>query len=154
MVAPCEPFAPVAQGKVGMHHTKTKADMGLVQVIANLVTKGFVPCIPLSEHQPYDLVAISRQGKPLKLQVKFTSLMKNGCVEVKSKTVWADRNGNHIRKYKKNDFDYYAIYCPEKKVVLYVPNTKNCPTYVRFDKTKNNQNKHVRWAEEYLDFDL
>lgn len=65
-----------------MHHTKTKADVGLPQVIADLVGKGFVPCIPLSEHQPYDLVAVSPQGKPFKLQVKFASLMKNGCVEV------------------------------------------------------------------------
>lgn len=128
--------------------------MGLAQVIADLVTKGFVPCIPLSEHQPYDLVAISCLGKPLKLQVKFASLMKNGCVEVKSKTVWVDRHGNHIRKYKKNDFDYYAIYCPEKKVVLYIPNNKKCPYYVRFEKTKNNQNKYVRWAEECLNLNL
>lgn len=76
--------------------------------------------------------------------------MKNGCVEVQSKTVWADRNGNHIRKYKWNDFDYYAIYCPEKNVVLYIPNTKTCPTFVRFENTKNNQNKNVRWASAYL----
>jgi hypothetical protein len=133
-----------------MHHTKNKADIGVTQVIADLTSKGFVPCIPLSEHQPYDLVAVNDNGKLLKLQVKYASLMKNGCVEVKSKTVWADRNGNHIRKYRRSDFDYYAIYCPTKKVILYIPNTSNCPTYVRFEKTKNNQNMHVRWAEEYL----
>ncbi len=133
-----------------MHHTKTKADVGVAQVIADLVSKGLVPCIPLSEHQPYDLVAVAYSGKPYKLQIKFSSLMKNGCIEVKSKTVWADRNGNHFRKYKSNDFDYYAIYCPDKKVVLYVPNTKICPAYIRFEKTKNNQSKHVRWADTYL----
>ena len=41
-----------------MHHTKTKADIGLTKVIADLTVKGYIPCIPLSEHQPYDVVAI------------------------------------------------------------------------------------------------
>jgi len=38
-----------------MHHTKAKADKGLARVIADVVDKGGTPCIPLSEHQPYDL---------------------------------------------------------------------------------------------------
>ncbi|MFC1480602.1 group I intron-associated PD-(D/E)XK endonuclease, partial [Candidatus Omnitrophota bacterium] len=41
-----------------MHHTKSKADLGLAKVIADLIQKGYVPCIPLSEHQPYDLLAV------------------------------------------------------------------------------------------------
>jgi len=55
-----------------------------------------------------------------------------------------------MRKYNNGDFDYYAIYCQEKETVLYVPNTKNCPKAIRFEKTSNNQNKHVKWANSYL----
>ncbi len=137
-----------------LHHTKNKADVGVAQVIADIVGKGYVQCVPLSEHQPYDLVVVNENGRSFKLQVKYASLMKNGCVEIKSKTVWADRNGNHFRKYKRSSFDYYAIYCPDRHVVLYIPNTEGCPSFGSFENTKNNQDKKVRWAKEYLNFDL
>ena len=47
----------------GIHHTKTKADVGLAKVIADLAEKGHVPCVPLSEHQAYDLVVVVRSGR-------------------------------------------------------------------------------------------
>jgi len=132
-----------------MHHTKTKADIGLASVIFDLTKKGYVPCIPLSEHQPYDVVAISDKGKALKLQVKYSSLKKNGTIEVRFRTSWADKNGTHIRKYLESAFDYYAIYCPEKEIVLYVPNRTNCPKAIRFDAPANNQSEAIKWANNY-----
>ncbi|MDP2905047.1 MAG: group I intron-associated PD-(D/E)XK endonuclease [Candidatus Omnitrophota bacterium] len=134
-----------------MHHTKVKADIGVAKVIADLAQKGHVPCMPLSEHQPYDIVAILRNGKAVKLQVKYATLIKSGTVEVKFRTSWADKHGTHMRTYKTQDFDYYAIYCPDKEVVLYVPNTAKSPKVIRFDKTVNNQTKYVKWANDYLD---
>ena len=133
-----------------MHHTKVKADIGVAKVIADLTTKGYVPCIPLSEHQPYDLVVVMDNDIIVKLQVKYTALKSNGTIEVKFRTSWADKNGTHIKKYSENDFDHYAIYCPDKDVVLYVSNTLDCPKAIRFDKTRNNQDKHVKWANDYL----
>jgi len=134
-----------------LHHTKVKADIGVAKVIADLVQKGHVPCIPLSEHQPYDIVAILKNGKAVKLQVKYSALFGSGIVEVKFRTSWADKHGTHMRAYKLQDFDYYAIYCPENEVVLYIPNSTNCPKVVRFSKTANNQTKYVKWANDYLD---
>ena len=133
-----------------MHHTKVKADIGLAKAIADLTVKGYTSCIPLSEHQPFDLVVVDKYGKTFKLQVKYASLKKNGTLEVKFRTSWADRNGTHTKHYSVNDFDYYAIYCPEKDVVLYVPNTLNCPKTLRFSKTGNNQSKKIKWAKSYL----
>jgi len=121
----------------------------VAKCIADLVDKGYVPCIPLSEHQPYDIVAISRNGAPVKLQVKYASLQKSGTIEVKFRTSWADKNGTHMKHYSEADFDFYAIYCPEKDAVLYVPNIKNGPKVIRFDKTRNNQGKYVTWANDY-----
>jgi len=135
-----------------MHHTKVKADIGLAKVIGDLAVKGYVPCVPLSEHQPYDIVAIAITGEALKLQVKYSSLKSNGTIEVRFRSSWADKNGTHIRHYAKDDFDYYAIYCPEKDTVLYVPNSPGCPKAIRFDKTANNQAQDVNWAKDYLDF--
>jgi hypothetical protein len=86
----------------------------------------------------------------VKLQVKYTALQDNGTIEIKYRTSWADRNGTHMKYYNDDDFDLYAIYCPEKDVVLYVPNTKNSPRVIRFEKTRNNQGKYVSWANDYL----
>ena len=134
-----------------MHHTKTKADIGLAKAIADLVAKGHTPCIPLSDHQPYDLLAVLNNGKVVKLQVKYASLKNNGVIDVKFKTSWVDKNKTHSRRYKKGDFDYYVLYCPEKEQVIYIPNTHDCPKAIRFDKPANNQAKYIKWANAYLD---
>ena len=131
-----------------MHHTKFKADIGVAKCIADLASKGYVPCIPLSEHQPYDIVAVLGNGPAIKLQVKYAAL-KNGVVEIKFRTSWADKHGSHTKHYNKDDFDFYAIYCPEKDKVLYVPNSLNSPKIIRFEKTLNNQGKSVKWADDY-----
>ena len=133
-----------------VHHTKVKGDLGLAKVIADLVAKGYTPCIPLSEHQPYDLVVVMSDGNVVKLQAKYAKLKKNGTVDVKFKSSWADKNGTHSRRYRAGDFDYYAVYCPEKETVLYIPNSLNCPKTVRFEQANNNQTKCVNWAQNYL----
>jgi len=134
-----------------MHHTKTKGDIGLVKVIADLTLKGYVPCIPLSEHQTYDLIAVSRNGKAFRLQVKYATLKRNGTIEVRFRRNWSDKNGTHTEHYSKDEFDYYAIYCQEKNSVLYVPNTHDCPKAIRFNRAANNQKKNVNWFKNYLD---
>ncbi len=133
-----------------MHHTKAKGDIGLTKVIADLTAKGYVPCIPLSDHQAYDIVAVAKDGSVSKLQVKYASLKRNGTIEVRFRRSWADKNGTHIGHYTKDEFDYYAIYCPERGVVLYVPNSPDCPKVIRFDKTANNQTQYVKWFSDYL----
>lgn len=122
----------------------------MAKVIADLTSKGYVPCIPLSEHQSYDLVVVLDDGHMLKLQIKYAAMKKNGTVEVKFRTSWADRNGVHVHHYDEKSFDYYAIYCPQKELVLYVPNSKNCPKAIRFDRPRNNQSKCITWARDYL----
>ncbi len=133
-----------------MHHTKSKADIGLTKVIADLTIKGYVPCIPLSEHQPYDLIAIDTHGRAIRIQVKYSSLKKNGVVDVRFRRNWSDRNGTHTVRYSQNEFDYYAIYCPEKDAALYVKNRPDCPKAIRFSETANGQSQNIKWYRDYL----
>ena len=134
-----------------MHHTKHKGDIGLTKIICSLTEKGYVPCMPLSEHQPYDIVAVLDDGKTIKLQAKYAALQENGTIEVRHRRNWADKNGVHTEHYSEEEFDYYAIYCPEKDIVLYVPNVSDCPKTIRFDRTGNNQKQNVKWANDYLE---
>lgn len=140
----------MGKGGEWLHPTKVKGDIGLAKVIGDLTMKGYVPCIPLSEHQPYDIVAIAVNGSAMKLQVKYASLKPNGTVEVRFRSSWADKRGTHIRRYSQKEFDYYAIYCPEKDSVMYVPNRPDCPKSLRFGRTANNQSKFIKWADAYL----
>ena len=133
-----------------LHHTKYKADVAVTRVIADLTRKEFVPCVPLSEHQPHDIVAIDKEGTAFKFQVKFASLKSNGTVDVKFRTSWVDNKGVHTRKYGEKEFDYYAIYCLQKDLLLYIPNKINCPKAIRFGKPANNQEKFANWASDYL----
>lgn len=133
-----------------MHHTKVKVDIGLCKVITDLTMKGYVPCIPLSEHQPFDILVVMHNHFILRLQVKYATLKRNGTVEVRYRRNWADKKGVHTKAYTKDEFDYYAIFCPEKDVVLYVPNTLDCPKSIRFDKSANNQALNIKWANDYL----
>ena len=134
-----------------MHHTKHKADIGLGKVIGDVIEKGFVPCIPLSEHQAYDLVVVDPKGFVIKMQVKYATLKKNGTVNVRFRRNWSDSKGVHTERYSEDEFDCYVIYCPEKQAVLYIPNNFNCPKTVRFVKPKNNQRQSVKWANNYLE---
>ena len=134
-----------------MHHTKFKADIGLTKVIADLTQKGHTPCVPLSEHKPFDLLVALRTGRNIRVQVKYARLQPNGVVDVKTRTSWSDKHGVHERKYRSSDFDYFAIYCPERDVVLYVQNATNMPRQIRFTPTSNNQSKSIKWANSYFD---
>ena len=135
------------------HHTKTKADIGLVKVIADLTEKGHVPCIPLSEHQPYDLVVVMRSGGVAKVQVKYSSLKDNGTIDIKYRRSWSDSRGTYSTPYGHDEFDWYAFYCPEKDSVIYVRNDGSRPASIRFDRAANNQFKRVKWAGNFLDIE-
>jgi hypothetical protein len=97
-----------------VHHTKDKGDLAAVKAIADLTSKGFVVFVPaVCEHLPFDIAAY-RDGKFLRFQSKYR---ESG--EVSGKTSWTDKNGTHNKKYIKEDFDYYALYLPDKDVVCY-----------------------------------
>ena len=97
-----------------IHHTKNKGDLAAVKAISSLTEKGFYILTPtVSEHLPFDIVGY-KDGNFIKFQSKYSS---DGICQ--KKTSWADRNGNHYKEYQIGDFDYYALYLPEKDVVCF-----------------------------------
>jgi hypothetical protein len=44
-----------------IHHTKNKGDLGVLKAQADLYLKGYLVCIPLTEHAPFDVV-IYKEG--------------------------------------------------------------------------------------------
>jgi len=132
------------------HHTKNKGDLGVLKAQADLCAKGFLVCIPLSEHAPFDLV-ILKNGIFRKVQVKARTLTK-GKLTVRFAHSYSDRLGVHTRKVDLSSFDLYCIYCLDNDVCYYFESSKfnkRSTLSLRVNASKNNQEQHISWADDY-----
>jgi hypothetical protein len=135
------------------HHTKDKGDEGLGQVIADLMTNGVQVAVPLSEHLPFDLIAISEQGAMRRVQVRYRASVDSAQVRCHLGGSWADRNGTHKRAFNASAIDALAIYCPLPQTFVYLRADELPPAHVslRLAKARNGQVRRTRDASEYRD---
>lgn len=132
------------------HHTKDKGDKGTGHVIADLLSKEVQVCLPLSEHLPFDLIAVKPDGTLMRVSVKYRTL-KKGTVSVAFSSYYSDSQGFHAKAVDKSLIDLLAIYCPESKEVYYViPLQFDKSVTLRVEESKNNQTKGVNLAKDYL----
>lgn len=148
------PRKPLSSRTVGLlmktHHTKTLGDLGVLKVQCNLFEQGFTPCIPLTEHAPYDLVACNESGCR-RIQVKTRSLSANGTLFVRFQSSWSDKHGTHMVDWQKGSFDLVAVYCPETDDCYYFDHTQfNRTVTLRVKTPKNNQTCKINLADDYL----
>ncbi|MHB8897009.1 MAG: group I intron-associated PD-(D/E)XK endonuclease [Candidatus Geothermincolia bacterium] len=136
------------------HHTKDKGDLGLGMVISDLMCHGIGVFIPLSEHQPYDLIAVREDGAFSRVQVKYRKLRPNGSLTVEFISTHADIHGYHKTQVDRNQFDCYAIYCPDNRRVYYirnddVPCSSAKSVALRVFPPRNNQRRKVLMASQF-----
>ena len=135
------------------HHTKDKGDEGLGQVIADLMTNGIQVALPLSEHLPFDLIAMGEHGAMRRVQVRYRASADGAKLRCELVGSWADRNGTHTRPFDPSAIDALAIYCPSPTTFAYLLANELPSTgvYLRLSKAKNSQVKRTRTASEYRD---
>ena len=93
----------------------------MAEVIADLLREGIQVCLPVSEHLPFDLVAISPSLTDLRrIQVKYAAANRKGAINLGLRRTHADRHGVHTRPIRLEEIDALAIYCPETDAVYYV----------------------------------
>lgn len=132
------------------HHTKDKGDKGLANVIADLISKGIQVCLPISEHLPFDLIAVKQNGSLHRVSVKYRQMYR-GAVTVSFSSYYSDSNGFHSKATDKTMIDLMAIYCPETNQVYYLnPLEFTKSVTLRVDAVKNNQSTGVHFANKYL----
>jgi len=132
-----------------MHHTKEKGDIGLLAVLLDLSLKGYKVFTSNSEHLPFDLIAYREGGIFLRIQVKYRKI-RNGRIDITSRTSWADKNGSHDKPYNKNELDYFAVYCPDNDKCYYIGiNDFDKSFTLRFEDTRNNNITKIRFAKDY-----
>lgn len=132
------------------HHTKTKGDIGLGYVISDLLSKEISVCLPISEHLPFDLIAVKNNGSLLKVSVKYRKVKKN-VVTVQMRSTYSDSKRSYSKEIDKNLIDLIAIYCPDTNEVYYISPeeiNKSLNLYVYIPKRKN---KSIRLAQDYME---
>jgi hypothetical protein len=133
------------------HHTKDKGDIGLGFVIADLISHGIQVALPMSEHLPFDCIAISETNQLIRLSIKYRAT-KDNRILLTLRSSWSDGHGVHIRHHDKNSYDATAIYCPNSKECYYIRNEEiESDICLRFDEPKNNQTKGIRFASDFRD---
>ncbi len=101
--------------------TKDKGDTGVAFVIADLTKQGIKIALPLSDHLPFDIIAVAPNGQLARLSVKHRRINPLGSIEVTTKSVYSNRSGCHIKHADKSWIDAVAMYCPDTGLCYYVP---------------------------------
>lgn len=132
------------------HHTKDKGDAGLGFVMADLLANNIQVALPISEHLPFDCIAISEDNRLIRLSVKYRKIVR-GVVSIQLRSIWADRHGTHYKAHDKTAYDVTAIYCPDMKQCYYVRNDEVGEVItLRIELPKNNQKKRVLMADRFV----
>jgi hypothetical protein len=117
------------------------------------MTNGVQVAVPLSEHLPFDLIAVDDCGAMLRVQVRYRTSVDEAQVRCQLGNSWADRNGTHTRRFDASSIDALAIYCPSPRTFVYLRADELPPAHVslRLSAARNGQVKRTRAASEYRD---
>lgn len=129
------------------HITFRKGNIALTKVVADLTEKGYDVLLPMCEQLPFDLV-VHKQGRFLRLQVKYSSPKKKGgghTVCNRKYQPWL----NSSTVYPLDVFDYYAVYLSDVNKIIY-PSIKMGGLTIRT--TVPNAPAPYHWYENFFEF--
>ncbi len=133
------------------HHTKDKGDLATAQVQADLIERGAMVLLPLTEHAPFDLVAY-QGGVFSRVQVKYRATSR-GVLPVHFRSIWSDRNGVHAKPIERDEIDVLAIYSPDTRRCYYLdPTDFAASVSLRLEPPKNAQVANVLFAHDFTEF--
>ena len=132
------------------HHTKTKGDIGVAKAKLDLLLKGYMILQPETEHAPFDLVTY-RDGKFLRVQVKYIEENANGALRVRFTRRWTNSKGGQTRPIDKDAIDLYCVYCPDTDTCYYIdPKKFSNSVKIRTRKCKLKTSPHEHKASDFL----
>lgn len=137
-----------------MHiNSKLKGDIGEAKAITRLLELHNPVSKPFGDNERYDLIVESKSGKLLKVQVKFSSEI----TESNALMFTLQSSKNHTTNRKEtiysSQIDYFILYHKLTDEVYIVPieRTNNQKSItLRIDSPKNNQSKHILYAEDFI----
>lgn len=138
--------------------TKDKGDIGITMIIADLTKQGFACFLPISDHLPFDLIAVDKQTfKTFKVQVKFRCIERTDSsptIILPLTTVYSTKKGNKVSTYDLTTFDYFAVFNPDTSTCFYISTNEiidlNVKSGVCFSTEKRTSKARV--ISDYLKF--
>jgi len=129
-----------------MTEKKQLAKEGELRFAAEFIRNGWNVFLPYGDDSPIDLLT-QKSGEYKRIQIKATR-SKNGVLfgRLKSSNNW------QVKKYSKNEIDFFGIYDAENKkgYLLPIESVEGMTEItLRINKTKNNQQKNVRDANDF-----
>src|SRR5882672_8990473 len=95
------------------HKTKDKGDLGVTKIILHLLRQGIRCCVPLSEHLPFDLMAVMPDMTTLRrVQVKYRTA-KDNVITLSFRSNYYDSKHIYSKQVNFYEIDCYAVYYPE-----------------------------------------
>jgi hypothetical protein len=139
------------------HITKDKGDLAVAKTIAHLRENGIYTCLPLSEHLPFDLIAVMPDMKTLRrVQVKYREDHKGtGSLELAFRSNYYDSKRIYSKRVNLDELDCYAVYCPNTDSVYYLRidevSQNTMAVKIRIQPTKSGRKKDVWMGNDFID---
>ena len=132
-------------------NSKSIGNVGEAKALCKFVELGIPVYIPFGDNEKADLIA-EFNGKLNKIQIKTSIKAENGVMkfDLTSSTVHRNNGEKHI--YTKEEIDYFICYNIERDKLFLIPveQTGNTAITIRYEKSRNNQTKGIRFEEDYL----
>lgn len=135
----------------GKRTTNSIGEISEAAIIARFLQLGYIVLTVYGGNQRYDLVIEDADGQFWRVQCKTAQIEDNGTV-----VAFDTANHNYALKNKqwrhyRGQCDYFAVYCEEldKAYLVPVDQVGNTRANLRLVSAKNNQQKHVRLAQDY-----
>ena len=133
---------------------RTTNDTGSISesaITTRFLQLGYTVYFPYGGKQRYDMVIENDEGQIWRVQCKTAQMQNNGTIIVfhtaSHNVALKDKRMRHYR----GQCDFFAAYCEElnKVYLLPVDQVGTTEANLRLKPAKNNQEKNVRWAEDY-----
>lgn len=134
-------------------NTKDKGNIAETVILSEFVKAGFQVSVPWGENSRYDLL-VDVDGRFIRVQCK-TGILRKGCVQFRTNTVYKLSTGNVVRGYTKSEIDYFAVYCRDTGDVYLVgvEDTPKGNASLRVQEPSpeyRHSNSPIKWAKDYL----
>ena len=134
--------------------TKNKRDIGLTQIIADLTKKDVKIALPISEHLPFDLIAISPDNRLSRVSIKYSGGDEKAVISLR--TISSNSKGYNVKYVNFDDVDAFAVYSPITGECYYV-NKNQIKSKNAFSIRISGEVKSkfgVKFAKDFLDFNV
>ena len=133
-------------------NTAKKGEITEIMVLAALIRLGYACLIPWGHDHRYD-IAIDFCGRLVRIQCKTARYSElSGCLMFNTAITYARVGGKpHIVRGYRGEADYFGVYSQYtgKTYLIPVEEAPGTIAQLRLYATKNNQQKGIRWAQDY-----